>query len=72
MGIWTPHYIKENYSCHSLIGICDYYSKMITLNVVLFTIVLYWMVDYCWLIIVTETCTLIEHDHNMLCLLVCQ
>ena len=18
MGIWTPHYIKENYSCHSL------------------------------------------------------
>ena len=51
-------------------GICDYYSKMITINLVLFTIVVYWKVDYCWLIIVTET--LIVHDHNMLCLLVCQ
>ena len=51
-------------------GISDYYSKMITVNLVLFTIVLYWMVDYCWLIIVTET--LIVHDHNMLCLLVFQ
>ena len=46
---------------------------MITANVLLFTIVLYWVVDYCWLIIVTGIyCTLIVHDHNMLCLLVCQ
>ena len=62
-------------SCHfkMIYGICsvlDLIFKDDNSKSGLFTIVLYWMVDYCWLIIVTET--LIVHDHNMLCLLVCQ
>ena len=41
MGIWTPHYIKENYSCHSLI--------LVTVGYQWLSLVI---IGYCWFFLV--------------------
>ena len=49
----------KNGSKEFVVYLIDLYSKMIIANLLLFTIVLHWVVDYCRLIIVTGIyCTL--------------